>query len=339
MRRPAPIEKETQGTAKPSLASRCFRQARRPCRQDVDLPRRRRHLLPQSFFSVRHFPGVVNPGGTEPVKKSCGGAENPFDGRKRNGAGHDGAKRAAPAAPGAEGGSRRAAGAVFKTAHRGNGRDCARHQPDARSSFRGHSIPLAERKEPRIRICTPEAGAIGTEAPPAPRRRTRVLRERLSPGKPALPAAGAKAGQEGRHRGRKRNEESGKGANCGFSLRAASPPSRARRGSGKRQRDRTPKSRPFPRPAARIQTARALSADGVWRSGRIGAGEDPGAAARGPRDCRNGGKDNGRKPPEADGAQCKAVCARQRAGEIPAARQEVGWKPSAFYRRIKEPGL
>ena len=69
MRRPAPIEKETQGTAKPSLASRCFRQARRPCRQYVDLPRRRRHLLPQSFFSVRYFPGVVNPGGTEPVKK------------------------------------------------------------------------------------------------------------------------------------------------------------------------------------------------------------------------------------------------------------------------------
>ena len=176
MRRPAPIEKETQGTAKPSLASRCFRQARRPCRQYVDLPRRRRHLLPQSFFSVRHFPGVVNPGGPEPVK-NCGGAERPFDGRKRNGAGHDGAKHAAPAAPDAGGGSRRAAGAVFKTAHRGNGRDCARHQPDARSSFRGHSIPLAERKEPRIRICTPEAGAIGTEALPVPRRRTRVLRD------------------------------------------------------------------------------------------------------------------------------------------------------------------
>ena len=87
MRRPAPIEKETQGTAKPSLASRCFRQARRPCRQYVDLPRRRRHLLPQSFFSVRYFPGVVNPGGTEPVKKVAAERQTRSMGESKTGLG------------------------------------------------------------------------------------------------------------------------------------------------------------------------------------------------------------------------------------------------------------
>ena len=59
----AGIEKETQGMAKPTLESRCFRQARRPCRQYVDLPRRRRHLLPQSLFTIRYFRELVNPGG------------------------------------------------------------------------------------------------------------------------------------------------------------------------------------------------------------------------------------------------------------------------------------
>lgn len=59
----AGIEKETQGAAKPTLESRCFRQARRPCRQYVDLPRRRRHLLPQSLFTIRYFRELVNPGG------------------------------------------------------------------------------------------------------------------------------------------------------------------------------------------------------------------------------------------------------------------------------------
>ena len=72
----AGIEKETQGMAKPTLESRCFRQARRPCRQHVDLPRRRRHLLPQSLSTILlYFPALVNPWRAERGKKCAPGRD------------------------------------------------------------------------------------------------------------------------------------------------------------------------------------------------------------------------------------------------------------------------
>lgn len=50
------------------------------------------------------------------------------------------------------------------------------------------------------------------------------------------------------------------------------------------------------------------------------------------------GKYKGRKPVDVDEQHLRAVCARWRAGKIPAraAMNELGLKPNTFYRRVRE---
>ena len=108
MRRPAPREKETQGTAKPSLS---LAVSDKPGGLAASMLTCRAEGATYSLkvFLVYAISRALSIPEGRNRQKSCGGAEDPADGRKRNGGRHDGAKHADPAAPGGGGGSRRAA--------------------------------------------------------------------------------------------------------------------------------------------------------------------------------------------------------------------------------------